>query len=412
MLRFTEVVATRRGRGAADAGVLTLRVRGSPAQPDAGAPRRRARGGAAAAARDDPARRRSAARRRARRRWSTVRAAAETLSLVRADDAARCWRAPPTTSATATCRCRSAPGWLAYEHDHVLDDMVAELGLAVETRVAPFEPEAGGYRHGGAADTHGTDTSTATTTTTDGHGTRTTTDASRVGGVALTRLLQLVSPALPIGAFAYSQGLEQAVAVGWVTDEASAARLAARPARARASATLDLPVLARLHRRLARRRPRRGRRAGARWLARLPRRRASCAPRSASSARRWRALLDGARRRRAPRPGPRAPDVTHAAMFALAAARFGDPASAGAGRLRVRLGRGARPAPPCAWCRSARAPGSGCWPRAGDAIPAAVARARDARRRRARRRRARPGHRQRAGTRRSTPDCSDHDERT
>ncbi len=39
-------------------------------------------------------------------------------------------------------------GWLAYEHDHVLDDMVAELGLAVETRVAPFEPEAGGYRHG------------------------------------------------------------------------------------------------------------------------------------------------------------------------------------------------------------------------------------------------------------------------
>ena len=39
-------------------------------------------------------------------------------------------------------------GWLAYEHDHVLDDMVEELGLAVETRVAPFEPEAGGYRHG------------------------------------------------------------------------------------------------------------------------------------------------------------------------------------------------------------------------------------------------------------------------
>ena len=31
------------------------------------------------------------------------------------------------------------------------------------------------------------------------------------------RLLQLVSPALPIGAFAYSQGLEQAVTAGWVT---------------------------------------------------------------------------------------------------------------------------------------------------------------------------------------------------
>ena len=57
-------------------------------------------------------------------------------------------RAPPITWETGTSRCRSAPGWLAYEHDHVLDDMVAELGLAVETRVAPFEPEAGGYRHG------------------------------------------------------------------------------------------------------------------------------------------------------------------------------------------------------------------------------------------------------------------------
>lgn len=32
------------------------------------------------------------------------------------------------------------------------------------------------------------------------------------------RLLQLCSPALPIGAFAYSQGLEQAVERGWVTN--------------------------------------------------------------------------------------------------------------------------------------------------------------------------------------------------
>jgi urease accessory protein len=35
-------------------------------------------------------------------------------------------------------------------------------------------------------------------------------------------LLQLASPALPIGAFSYSQGLEQANAQGWVTDESSA----------------------------------------------------------------------------------------------------------------------------------------------------------------------------------------------
>ncbi len=39
--------------------------------------------------------------------------------------------------------------------------------------------------------------------------------------LALLRLLQLASPALPIGAFAYSQALEQAVELGWVKDEAS-----------------------------------------------------------------------------------------------------------------------------------------------------------------------------------------------
>jgi urease accessory protein len=36
---------------------------------------------------------------------------------------------------------------------------------------------------------------------------------------ALLRLLQLVSPALPIGAFAYSHGLEWARGAGWVRDE-------------------------------------------------------------------------------------------------------------------------------------------------------------------------------------------------
>jgi len=39
--------------------------------------------------------------------------------------------------------------------------------------------------------------------------------------LALAGLLQLVSPALPIGAFAWSQGLESALELGWVEDEAS-----------------------------------------------------------------------------------------------------------------------------------------------------------------------------------------------
>ncbi len=36
-------------------------------------------------------------------------------------------------------------GWLRYQHDHVLDDMVRGLGLEVETIEAGFEPEDGAY---------------------------------------------------------------------------------------------------------------------------------------------------------------------------------------------------------------------------------------------------------------------------
>ncbi len=39
--------------------------------------------------------------------------------------------------------------------------------------------------------------------------------------LALLGLMQLVSPALPIGAFAFSQGLESAFELGWVEDEES-----------------------------------------------------------------------------------------------------------------------------------------------------------------------------------------------
>jgi urease accessory protein len=46
-------------------------------------------------------------------------------------------------------------GWLAYEHDHVLDDMVRGLGLTVETRVAPFEPEGGAHAHPHGPGAHG-----------------------------------------------------------------------------------------------------------------------------------------------------------------------------------------------------------------------------------------------------------------
>lgn len=65
--------------------------------------------------------------------------------------------------------------------------------------------------------------------------------------LALVRLLWLVSPALPIGSYAYSRGLEQAVQEGTVHDEASAASWI-EGVLANQVATLDLPLLARLHR--------------------------------------------------------------------------------------------------------------------------------------------------------------------
>jgi urease accessory protein len=74
----------------------------------------------------------------------------------------------------------------------------------------------------------------ATSTTT------TTTDA------ALLRLFQLSSAALPIGAFAYSQGLEQAVSLGDVTCRDSASSWILGMLR-RSVLSLDVPVFGRLH---------------------------------------------------------------------------------------------------------------------------------------------------------------------
>lgn len=64
--------------------------------------------------------------------------------------------------------------------------------------------------------------------------------------LALLRLLQLVSPALPVGAYAYSQGLEQAVQLEWITNEAQAADWI-EGVLENGLARLDAPVLLRLH---------------------------------------------------------------------------------------------------------------------------------------------------------------------
>jgi urease accessory protein len=58
------------------------------------------------------------------------------------------------------------------------------------------------------------------------------------------RLLQLASPALPIGAYAYSHGLEQAVTRGSVSDETSLASWVCG-VMSEGLGTLDVPVLCR-----------------------------------------------------------------------------------------------------------------------------------------------------------------------
>lgn len=63
--------------------------------------------------------------------------------------------------------------------------------------------------------------------------------------LALTRLLQLASPALPVGAYSYSQGLEAAVEAGIVRDAGSSQRWIADVLEL-SVARMEAPVLLRL----------------------------------------------------------------------------------------------------------------------------------------------------------------------
>ena len=64
--------------------------------------------------------------------------------------------------------------------------------------------------------------------------------------IALTRLLQLASPALPVGAYSYSQGLEAAIEAKLVVDEASALAWIGDVLELNA-ARMEAPVFLRLH---------------------------------------------------------------------------------------------------------------------------------------------------------------------
>jgi urease accessory protein len=82
-----------------------------------------------------------------------VRAAAEELSIVSAPDARQLARAAYHLG-NRHVALQIEPGRLAYLHDHVLDEMLGGLGLAVTFARAPFEPESGAYGHGHARQAH------------------------------------------------------------------------------------------------------------------------------------------------------------------------------------------------------------------------------------------------------------------
>jgi urease accessory protein len=75
-----------------------------------------------------------------------VVAASETVSTVRDGDATRLAKAAYHLG-NRHVPVEIGAGWLRYGHDHVLDDMVRGMGLAVIVEQAPFEPEAGAYGH-------------------------------------------------------------------------------------------------------------------------------------------------------------------------------------------------------------------------------------------------------------------------
>lgn len=172
-----------------------------------------------------------------------IRAATEAVSTVMIAD--------PRLLATAAYHLgnRHEPlqvgaNWLRYRRDHVLDAMMLEQGFEPCHEEAPFEPERGAYGHHGQgrAEPIFAEAPSAVMLPT----------VVMSGGqddpvAMLLQLLRLASPALPIGGFAYSQGLEQAVEFGWVRDEAAMVDWL-RGLMGEVQARQDLPLFARLYR--------------------------------------------------------------------------------------------------------------------------------------------------------------------
>lgn len=77
-----------------------------------------------------------------------VRARPEQLSVVESDDRHLLTRVAYHLG-NRHVPLQIEPGRLSYQHDHVLDGLVHELGLEAKSVERPFEPEPGGYSGGG-----------------------------------------------------------------------------------------------------------------------------------------------------------------------------------------------------------------------------------------------------------------------
>jgi urease accessory protein len=82
-----------------------------------------------------------------------VRAAKEQLSTARCSDARLLARACYHLG-NRHVPVEVGDGWARYQHDHVLDEMVMQLGLRVQVENVAFEPESGAYGGGGHAHEH------------------------------------------------------------------------------------------------------------------------------------------------------------------------------------------------------------------------------------------------------------------
>lgn len=86
-------------------------------------------------------------------RYFRVLAKAERLSVVRGSDSLELARAAYHLG-NRHVKLQVSQGYLAYQPDHVLDQMVERLGLEVTHEELPFEPENGAY-HGEGSHGHG-----------------------------------------------------------------------------------------------------------------------------------------------------------------------------------------------------------------------------------------------------------------